>query len=127
MRIVKPGSEVNRAIGKPTQLELVCVPNGGEGPVPRNPHNGPPGPGGQGGGAGGNRPGGGGNQGGGGGGYRGGNPVNNQQQQQGYRSGKLCVCVCGYTCVYSGTSYLCVCCAVPLKLLQDILFYILSK
>ena len=90
VRIVKPGTEVSRALGKPTQLELVCVPNGGEAPAPRNPHNGPPGPGGQGGGAGGNRPGGGGgggNQGGGGGGYRGGNPGN--QQQQGYRSGEL--------------------------------------
>ena len=89
MRILKPGAEVNRALGQPKQLELVCVPNGAEGPVPRNPHNGPPGPGGQGGGAGGNRLGGGGNQGGGGGGYKGGNPINNQQQQQGYRSGEL--------------------------------------
>ena len=96
MRILKPGAEVNRALGQPKQLELVCVPNGAEGPVPRNPHNGPPGPGGQGGGAGGaggNRPGGGG-MGGGGGGYRGGNPANNQQQQ-GYRSGELC-CTLNY-------------------------------
>ena len=88
--VLKPGTEVNRALGQPTQLELVCVPVGGEAPVPRNPRNGPPGPGGQGGGAGGaggNRPGGhGGNQ---GGGYRGGNSANNQQQQQGYRSGEL--------------------------------------
>ena len=88
--VLKPGAEVNRALGQPTQLELVCVPAGGEAPVPRNPRNGPPGQGGGAGGAGGNRPGGqGGNQGGGGGGYRGGNPANNQQQQQGYRSGEL--------------------------------------
>ena len=89
MRIIKPGTEVSRALGKPTQLEVVCVPNGGEAPAPRNPHNGPPGLGGQGGGAGGNCPGGGGGGGGGNrGGGGGGNP-GNQQQQQGYRSGEL--------------------------------------
>ena len=42
MRILKPGVEVNKALGQPKQLELVCVPNGAKGPVPPNPHNGSP-------------------------------------------------------------------------------------
>ena len=99
MRILRKGSEVNKAIGQPKQLELVCVPDGNQAATNRNPRSGPSGPGGQGGGgAGGNHPGGG-NQGGGGGGFRGGNPPNNPPQQ-GYRSGmsSILALVCLFRC-----------------------------
>ena len=76
VKILREGSEVNKAIGQPEQLELVCVPNGNQASGNRNVRNGPPGSGGHGGSSGG-----GGNQG--GGGFRGGNPP----QQQGYRPG----------------------------------------
>ena len=93
VRILRKGSEVNKPIGQPKQLELVCVPNGNQSADARgNRSNGPSGPGGRGGGGGGaggtgGNYQGGGNQGGGGGGFRGGNTYGSGQQQQGYRSG----------------------------------------
>ena len=82
VRILKPGAEVNRALGQPKQFELVCVPIGSEGLVPLAPWTIVGILGGGAGGASGNCPGGGGR------GYSRGNSANNQQPQS-YRSGKV--------------------------------------